>query len=130
MTALDALSPDLFEDRKVLVTGAGRGIGRAVAAAFATLGAHVLAHLGTTERGGAADVFPELSDGARGRISMMTADLATIAGAEAVIAAIVAELGGLDILVNNAGTMHGRVMASDMTAEHYARVVDLNARSV
>ncbi|MCC2112249.1 MAG: SDR family oxidoreductase, partial [Hyphomicrobiales bacterium] len=38
-------------------------------------------------------------------------------------------LGGLDILINNAGTMHGRVLLDDMTAEHFARVVDLNARA-
>lgn len=130
MFTVEALRPDLFAGAKVLVTGAGRGIGQAVAAAFAELGAEVLAHLGKSERGGVDDVFPGLGAAAQGRLTLMTADLETVAGAEAVVATVGSVLGGLDVLVNNAGTMHGRVPAVAMTAAHFAKVVDLNARSV
>ena len=122
--------PDLFADKKVLVTGAGRGIGHAVAEAFLALGAEVLVHVGVAERGGPAELFPDLGDKARRRATPIAADLTSEAGADKVLAALRQNLGGLDILVNNAGTMHGRVLCDDMTTEHFARVVDLNARSV
>lgn len=125
-----AYRPDLFAGARVLVTGAGRGIGAAVARAFLATGAAVLAHAGRTEEHLAAWAA-DLPEEARGRLSTVCADVATTAGVEAVVAATRARFGDrLDVLVNNAGTMLGRVPQGQVDADHYARVVDLNARSV
>ncbi len=120
---------DLFAGRRVLVTGAGRGIGQAVAAGFLQGGAQVLAHLGVAERD-AAESFPGLSPAERERLAVTAGDLAGGAGVEALLAEVHRRLGGLDVLVNNAGTMLGRVPADAVDEAHYARVLDLNARSV
>lgn len=123
------LRPDLFAGRRALVTGAGRGIGQAVARALLACGASVLAHTGTTPRA-QADAFPDLSEAEAGRLLLTAADLAEAAAVPALLETVEARLGGLDILVNNAGTMLGRVPAQEMSVAHYAAVTDLNARSV
>ncbi len=123
------LSSALFSGRRALVTGAGRGIGQAVARALLACGATVLAHTGTTSRA-SAEVFPELSDAEAERLLVTAANLAQEAAAQKLLETAEARLGGLDILINNAGTMLGRVPAQEMSAAHYAAVTDLNARAV
>ncbi|SMF18810.1 3-oxoacyl-[acyl-carrier protein] reductase/hypothetical protein [Tistlia consotensis] len=120
---------DLFAGRRVLVTGAGRGIGKAVAEAFLATGARVLAHTGLQPRG-LEEAFPGLAPETRQRLSLTACDLAAAEGAGTLLATLRETLGGLDVLVNNAGTMLGRVPAEAVDAAHYARVLDLNARSV
>jgi NAD(P)-dependent dehydrogenase (short-subunit alcohol dehydrogenase family) len=123
-----AFRSDLFAGRRLLITGAGRGIGQAVARAFLEGGATVLAHTGRTPRQ-AAQVFPGLAPGAAARLTLTACDLAEEGAAESLLDRLRQTLGGLDLLVNNAGTMLGRVAAEATTAEHYAKVLDLNARS-
>lgn len=123
-----AFRDDLFAGRRILVTGAGRGIGEAVARGFLEAGATVLAHAGVASRT-PDTLFPELPPASRRRLSVVAGDLSTAEGAEALLRSA-ETLGGLDVLVNNAGTMLGRVPAEAATAEHFARVLDLNARSV
>jgi 3-oxoacyl-[acyl-carrier protein] reductase len=86
-------------ERAVLVTGASRGIGRAVAQAFAGLGDRVAVH----HRDSAAlaeDVLAALPG--RGH-TIVQADLADAEAVRRMVEAAVAGLGGLDVLVNNAG---------------------------
>jgi 3-oxoacyl-[acyl-carrier protein] reductase len=85
--------------RSVLVTGASRGIGRAVAEAFARLGDRVAVH----HRDSA-----ELADGVRAGLDggghvVVRADLADAEAVRAMVDRAHDELGGLDVLVNNAG---------------------------
>jgi NAD(P)-dependent dehydrogenase (short-subunit alcohol dehydrogenase family) len=91
------------------VTGAGRGIGRAYAVLLGSRGAHVVVNdLGGAVDGTGADAGPaaeavaEISAGG-GTAVADTSDLATAAGAQAVVERAVAEFGRVDILVNNAG---------------------------
>ena len=85
--------------RAVLVTGASRGIGRAVAYAFAELGDRVAVHhRGST--GLAADVLAGLPG--RGH-TVVQADLADAEAVRRMVDQAHADLGGLDVLVNNAG---------------------------
>jgi meso-butanediol dehydrogenase / (S,S)-butanediol dehydrogenase / diacetyl reductase len=92
----------IFTGRAVVVTGAGTGIGRATARAFAAQGADVLA-VGRT-----AETLAETAAGYPG-IRPRTAD---VADAERVVDAAVAEFGRIDVLVNNAAVTAGDSMAA------------------
>jgi 3-oxoacyl-[acyl-carrier protein] reductase len=85
--------------RAVLVTGASRGIGRAVARAFAERGDRVAVHH-RDSAGLAAEVLAELPGGGH---TIVAADLADPDATRRMVEAAVAGLGGLDVLVNNAG---------------------------
>ena len=117
-----------FAGRRVLITGSSRGIGAAVALAFATLGAKVALH-GTKKSGALDETAAAIS-------KLGAAPVVTIADYQdqKAVARSVEEaakaLGGIDILINNAGTMMGRVKVADLTDEHLAAVLDLNSRSV
>jgi NAD(P)-dependent dehydrogenase (short-subunit alcohol dehydrogenase family) len=88
-----------FDGKAVLVTGASRGIGRAVAVAFAAAGARVAVHY----RSGADDAARTLAalDGT-GHLAVQ-ADLADAAAVRSLVDGAADALGGLDVLVNNAG---------------------------
>jgi 3-oxoacyl-[acyl-carrier protein] reductase len=97
-----------------IITGAGRGIGRAVAVALANEGVH----LGLVARSrGELDALAAALAPHGVRTSVATADLAERREAEAAVAAIAAELGDVDILVNNAGMAErGTVLDTDPDA--------------
>ena len=86
--------------KRALVTGAGKGIGRAIALALAAEGASV--GMVARTRGDLNAVAREMKSGVR--TSIAAADLSVRAEAEAAVAQVTRELGGLDILINNAGT--------------------------
>jgi len=86
--------------RAVLVTGASRGIGRAVAQAFAELGDRVAVHYGASAEL-AAQVADELPGSGH---TVVQADLADPEAVRRMVDQAHAGLGGLDVLVNNAGT--------------------------
>lgn len=112
--------------QRALITGASRGLGRAMALEFAALGADLL----LTARGeqGLADVVQELRDVAPGRaVSTIAADLSTETGRDAVVAAVEAR-GALQILVNNVGTNIRKTMA-EITEAEYETVLRTNLTS-
>jgi 3-oxoacyl-[acyl-carrier protein] reductase len=84
--------------RKVLITGASRGIGRAVAMAFAAAGDRVAIHHRDSAKL-AADLAAELGTGH----IVVQADLADAEAVRAMVDEAAERLGGLDVLVNNAG---------------------------
>ena len=88
------------EGKIAVVTGAGRGIGRAEALALAADGATVVVNDVDTDQ--AATVVAEI-EAAGGTAVAHTDDVSTFAGAESAVAAAVDGFGRLDILVNNAG---------------------------
>lgn len=109
-----------------VVTGAGRGIGRAIALQFAAEGADVVCVSRTAEN--SAKVAEEVR--ALGRQAWPHAiDMADAAAVNAGAEKILAEAGRLDILVNNAGvTRDGLLMR--MTEEDWDKVLDTNMRGV
>ena len=86
-----------FEGRRILVTGASRGIGRGIVEAFIEEGATVFA----TDL--ASRPLEELRNRVGGRVDVHPADLRDPAAVAGVVGACVERLGGLDVLVNNAG---------------------------
>lgn len=91
-----------FTDKRVLVTGSSRGVGRATAQKLLDCGARVAVN-GRTADSTAAGIVALGSDA---RLVAAPGHIGTVAGCEAAIAAAVGALGGLDILVNNAGVSH------------------------
>src|SRR4051812_47096075 len=118
--------------KKALVTGASRGIGRAIAQRLAGAGAIVVVtarSLDTAVQGGIAGTLAEtvgLIEKAGGRAIPLAADLEKASDREALIGRAVQALGGgLDILVNNAGFAHYERVETmpmamfDRTIDHY-----------
>jgi 3-oxoacyl-[acyl-carrier protein] reductase len=117
-----------FTGQVVLVTGAGSGIGAAVAEGFGRHGAQVVVHYGHN-RDGAEKVAAGIRE-AGGQASVVSADLAQPAAAARLVHEVVSRHGRLDVLVNNAGDLLGRMPVTEMSDEQFTRVMDLNMTSV
>jgi len=113
-----------LEGRVALVTGGSRGIGRMIAEGFLRHGAKVYISARKVE---ACDhTAAELST--IGPCISLPADVSTVAGAEALAAAVTAREPKLDILVNNAGAAWGAPF-DDFPEQGWDKVVDLNLKS-
>src|SRR5579875_1308108 len=114
-------------DQKVaLITGAGSGIGRAIALLYAQQGARVI--VADIREESAANVVAEIS-AQNGIAYALTLDVAQEEQVRERFAQVVHEHGRLDILVNNAGVSHvGNIL--ETSAEDWDRVMAVNARGV
>ena len=114
-----------FTDKRVLVTGGSRGIGRAIVEMFLAAGARVALN-GSTEES-TAKAVSEID--ASGRLVAAPGSVAEVADCARIVEAAVAGLGGLDILINNAGW--GDVtLLGETTEESWNRTVDTNLKGV
>ncbi len=116
----------MLEGKVVIVTGAGSGIGRAIALRLAKEGADVAA----------ADINGETAEQVAGQIRDMgrrsmsiVADVTQPAECDRLVAEVVTQLGRLDIMVANAGITLARSIA-DSTEDIWDRTMDLNAKGV
>lgn len=110
-----------FQDQVVIVTGASRGIGKSLAAAFAAEGAKV-ACVATTESGANATAS-EIGNGAKG----FACDVSSSESVDALIEAVIADLGTPSVLVNNAGITKDTLMLR-MKDDDWDRVIDVNLK--
>ena len=108
--------------RRALVTGAGSGIGAAIAEAFAREGAHVAVHARSQER---ARPIVDAIGAAGGQAFAAPADLRDRAAIAPMCQAAVERLGGLDILVNNAGVFIRKPVA-EMDLASWDAMVETN----
>ncbi|HKI10803.1 MAG TPA: glucose 1-dehydrogenase [Candidatus Acidoferrum sp.] len=116
----------LLEDKIALVTGSGRGIGRAIAQLFAKEGASVF--LAARTEAELASTAKEIT-AAGGRAAFVTADLARATDAERVIAAAREKFGRVDILVNNAGHYGPVVPVEEYPLEEFDKVIAVHLRA-
>ncbi|HET9105561.1 MAG TPA: 3-oxoacyl-ACP reductase family protein [Steroidobacteraceae bacterium] len=117
--------PDL-RDRVALVTGASRGIGKAIAIALAEAGTAVA--INYRERASEAQAVADALRRQGGRAAAVRADVSLRTDVEAMVHDIERQLGPIDILVNNAGIAPVRGLA-DITEEDFDRTLTVNLKS-
>lgn len=116
----------LLEGKVALVTGATRGIGRAIALKFAEHGANIaFTYLSSVA---AAESLVAEIEALGVRAVGFASNAADFAGAHEVVEKVVAELGQIDILVNNAGQTKDGLMLR-MSEEQWDSIIDTNLKS-
>ena len=115
----------MLTDKIALVTGAGRGIGRAIAETLAAQGAYVYLNYHGSKEAAEQAVAQIVQNG--GRAEAVQCNVADFQACGEMIAQVVKKSGRLDILVNNAGiTKDGLLMK--MSEEDYDQVLDINLK--
>ncbi|MGI3224234.1 SDR family NAD(P)-dependent oxidoreductase [Streptomyces sp. GTA36] len=114
---------DDVNKRSVIVTGAGSGIGRAAALAFAAQGDRVV--VADLNAEGACAVVKEIEE-AGGTAVAVTGDLGEQTVVDQVAATAVERFGGVDVLVNNAGIMDTMSALADVSDAEWERLIRVN----
>jgi 3-oxoacyl-[acyl-carrier protein] reductase len=117
-----------YEGQVVLVTGAGSGIGAAIARGFGAAGASVAVHFHASEAGAKQVAEEIVAQG--GRAQTFQADVSRRHGARSLCEEVVAGYGLIDVLVNNAGGVVERMELDAAPNSLYEEIMNLNVRSV
>jgi 3-oxoacyl-[acyl-carrier protein] reductase len=112
-----------FKEKIALITGATRGIGKAVATAFLASGATVLGVYATNRK--AADLFLDECGSRAANLHLFQCDVADPQQVQDLFAGIEERFDAIDVLVNNAGIRRDGVVAM-MPHEDWQRVIDVN----
>ncbi|MBN2823424.1 MAG: SDR family oxidoreductase [Coriobacteriia bacterium] len=112
-----------LQGKVVVITGAGSGMGRAMANLFAAEGAKIVA--GEWNETTLTEVVAEVK-AAGGEIVGVQGDVSKQSDAESIVEAAVASFGRIDVLCNNAGVMDTNQGAAEITNEMWDRVIGIN----
>lgn len=115
----------LLAGKRALVTGASRGLGRAICRAFAAEGARVAFSYARDAEGAEATLAAVRDAGVEGRAFQVS--VLDIPGTEAMLKELDSAWGGIDVLVNNAGVTQNLPIAL-MEEEDWDRVMDVNVK--
>ena len=113
-----------LENKVAVVTGANRGIGKAIAVSYAREGAHVA----LVCRGSPDETMKDISS-AGGKCKAFNYDLSDVKGIEGLVQKIADECGTIDILFNNAGVII-RNPSVNFPLDDWSRVMDINCNAV
>ncbi|MDB2404845.1 3-oxoacyl-[acyl-carrier-protein] reductase [Schleiferiaceae bacterium] len=117
----------LLSGKTAIITGASKGIGKGIAETFAKQGANVaFTFLSSVEKGQALE--QELQQYGT-KVKGYRSDASKMDDAEALIAQVVEDFGGVDVVVNNAGITKDTLLMR-MTEEDFNRVIEVNLNSV
>jgi NAD(P)-dependent dehydrogenase (short-subunit alcohol dehydrogenase family) len=114
-----------FTGKRVLITGASRGIGRECAVQFAKHGARVAVHYNRNESAAQETLASLAGEGHM----IVQADVSDAQSVKAMVDAVVNALGGVDVLVNNAGIYEEHPIADvdyDESLDQWARTIQTN----
>lgn len=123
MTTTDSDSQQPLGGQVALITGGGRGIGRAIALAYAKAGAIVCVTARTSSE--IDNVAAEITE-AGGRALAITCDVSKRSSVESMIDQAISEFGRLDILMNNAGGGLERTLIGEDDPDVWQQVVEIN----
>lgn len=117
-----------FKGKTVIVTGGGKGIGRAICLAFAKVGANVLC--ADVDDPAGREVV-EAAAGASGQIVYQHADVATAVACKGLVDQSVNLWGGVDVLINNVGIqpLNSYLPAHELPEEMWDRIINVNLKS-
>ena len=117
----------LLSGKTAIITGASKGIGKGIAETFAKQGANVaFTFLSSVEKGQALE--HELQQYGT-KVKGYRSDASKMEDAEALVAQVVGDFGGVDVVVNNAGITKDTLLMR-MTEEDFNRVIEVNLNSV
>jgi NAD(P)-dependent dehydrogenase (short-subunit alcohol dehydrogenase family) len=128
--AIDPAQPQLDCSKKIiLITGGGRGIGKAIATAFAKAHAKGIALLGRT-RSSLEEAASEVKKvGGQTDVHIVTADITVQSQVIEAIDSVIGHFGRLpDVLINNAGGLLGVGLLADLDIDEYMKAYELNVR--
>ncbi len=115
-----------FKGKTVIVTGAGRGIGRGIALEFGKEGANVV--VCDIDHQNAQKVVSEI--GEKGRALALETDITKADQVNDAVEKVIKEFGGIDVLVNNAGVTRVVGSIDKVTEEDWDRTMDTNLKSM
>ncbi|BAH48357.1 SDR family NAD(P)-dependent oxidoreductase [Rhodococcus opacus] len=126
--APDETGPGIFDltERRVIVTGASRGLGRQLARGLAAFGASVAC---VARDQAALDETVALIEAQGGKASAYVADLGDPDAVTSLIERVAIDMGGIDVLLNNAGVDHDSPI-EETSLETWEKVIEVNNRSV
>lgn len=115
----------MFDNKTVVVTGAGRGIGRNIALTFAKMGANVVVNYSTSSQK-AEEVVEEIKQSG-GKAIAVKADVRKLDEVEQMFESTIKEYGTVDILINNAGITKDALLVR-MSDKDFEDVIDINLK--
>ena len=117
-----------LQNKRVLITGGGQGLGQAIVEQFIAAGANVAIHYHSSKAG--AEQLKTLAAKVGRKAEIFQADLTQETAASGLVAAAAQFLGGLDVLVNNAGDIIGRRRIEEVDGAFWQKVINVNVTSM